>query len=415
MKSSSRSTGNRLVRILVLTFYYPPDLSACSFRVAALVRALVQGLPPGAQVEVITTLPNRYRTFSVDVPPLVREGSLTIRRIGLPPHESGMVDQMRAFVVFARAVGRLVDKADYSLVFATSSRLMTAVLGSWIARRKKALLYLDIRDIFVDTISDILPRKVATPIKPFLSLLERFAVDRAAKVNLVSEGFAGYFRSRYPRQHYSFLTNGADDEFVGICTEQSGSRRVGGSAAVSGTSRLVTVVYAGNMGEGQGLHAVVPELAKRLRGRARFRLIGDGGRRRELEARIAAEMIDNVDLLPPMGRHDLIEEYRRADILFLHLNDHVAFKKVLPSKIFEYAATGKPLWAGVAGYAADFLREYVENVGLFPPCDASAGVQAFTQLDLACRSRTEFARKFSRGAISAKLAADILGVLDQNA
>jgi hypothetical protein len=106
------STGKRPVKILVLTFYYPPDLSACSFRVASLVPALVKQLPPGAQVDVITTLPNRYQTFSVDVPPLVRDGSLTIRRINLPRHKSGMVDQIQAFIVFAKAVDRLVKKED---------------------------------------------------------------------------------------------------------------------------------------------------------------------------------------------------------------------------------------------------------------------------------------------------------------
>jgi len=31
-----------------------------------------------------------------------------------------------------------------------------------------------------------------------------------------------------------------------------------------------------------------------------------------------------------------------ADVLFLHLNAYKAFEKVLPSKIFEYAATGRP-------------------------------------------------------------------------
>ena len=45
-----------------------------------------------------------------------------------------------------------------------------------------------------------------------------------------------------------------------------------------------------------------------------------------------------------------------TDVLFLHLNDYSAFRKVIPSKIFEYAATGKPIVAGVSGYAAEFLR-----------------------------------------------------------
>lgn len=324
-----------------------------------------------------------------------------------------MLDQVRAFTVFARNVVRLTEKEDYALVFATSSRLMTAVLGSWVARRKKALLYLDIRDIFVDTIGDVLPGKSALLLKPVFSLVERFAVNSAEKVNLVSRGFTEYFRRRYPRQRYSFLTNGIDEEFIGIC-EDPASRRGGGGPTSSQADRFVNVVYAGNMGEGQGLHGVIPDLAKRLRGRARFRLIGDGGRRCELEARLAAERVDNVDVLPPIGRRELVEEYRKADVLFLHLNDYAAFEKVLPSKIFEYAATGKPIWAGVAGHAADFVRAEVENAEVFRPCDASSGVLALNRLDLACRSRKDFVQKFSRGAISEELASDVLGLLEHD-
>ena len=34
---------------------------------------------------------------------------------------------------------------------------MTATLGAYIARRKNALLYLDIRDIFTDVVPDLFP------------------------------------------------------------------------------------------------------------------------------------------------------------------------------------------------------------------------------------------------------------------
>ena len=61
----------------------------------------------------------------------------------------------------------------------------------------------------------------------------------------------------------------------------------------------------------------------------------------------------------------MINEYQKANILFLHLNDLNSFHKVLPSKIFEYAATGKPILAGVKGYAAKFLREQVKGVEIF--------------------------------------------------
>ena len=52
------------LRILVLSFYYPPDLSAGSFRANALVKALVDAGGANLQIDVVSTLPNRYDSFS---------------------------------------------------------------------------------------------------------------------------------------------------------------------------------------------------------------------------------------------------------------------------------------------------------------------------------------------------------------
>jgi glycosyltransferase involved in cell wall biosynthesis len=403
------------VKILVLSVYYEPELSAGSFRTTALVRDLARQLPAGAQVEVITSLPNRFGSYRVDVPTHEQQGPVTVRRIALPAHSTGMLGESIAFVALVRQALRLVRHEDYALVYATSAKLGTAVLGSWIARRKHALLYLDIRDIFVDNVKEMLPRMVRLVFTPLASQLERFALRRATKVNLVSDGFASYFRRRYPTQEFSFFTNGIDEEFIGSGDATPASPQDDGAATDdAGAARVLTVVYAGNMGGGQGLHLIIPELARRLQGRVRFRLIGDGGGRRALESRLAAEGVDNVAVLPPVNRKGLIEEYRAADVLFLHLNDHDAFRKVLPSKIFEYAATGKPIWAGVAGYAADFLREHVDNAAIFAPCDALGATEAFARLNLSCTPRTEFVNRFSRRSISTAMAADIISILDRN-
>jgi len=52
------------MRLLVLSFYYSPDLAAGSFRATALVAALRERAPLGTHIDVVTTSPNRYRTFA---------------------------------------------------------------------------------------------------------------------------------------------------------------------------------------------------------------------------------------------------------------------------------------------------------------------------------------------------------------
>jgi hypothetical protein len=143
--------ASRGLRILILTFYYPPDLSAGSFRAGALVRALLDAHGQGLQIDVATTAPNRYSTHKVEAPQSERQGAVSIRRFALPRHKSGMFDQALAFSAFASQVAVWSSGKRWDLVVATSSRLMTAVLGASLAGAVRAPLYLDIRDLFPDT------------------------------------------------------------------------------------------------------------------------------------------------------------------------------------------------------------------------------------------------------------------------
>jgi len=391
-----------MVRILVLSFYYAPDLSAGSFRTSALVKTILKKNPGDVYIDVITTLPNRYKTFSEAALEYVKSDELEIHRIKLPPHKSGMRDQSKAFIKYFKNASSLAAKRDYDLVYATSSRLMTAVLGAWIASRKKTKLYLDIRDIFVDTINNILPRKFTFILKPFFSFIERWTVSKADKVNLVSEGFREYFKSRYPGQQLSFFTNGIDNEFLNIEDEQS---------KVVNIDSPIKVLYAGNMGEGQGLHIIIPKLAQKMHDRVQFLLIGDGGRKSELQFALAKAGCKNVELRQPVNREGLINAYLDADVLFLHLNDYDAFRKVLPSKIFEYAALAKPIWAGVSGYAAEFIYNEIDNAVVFPPCDPDEAVNVFENLKIIDKQRPAFIEKFSRKNIMNLMADDVLSII----
>jgi hypothetical protein len=111
-----------------------------------------------------------------------------------------------------------------------------------------------------------------------------------------------------------------------------------------------------------------------------------------------------------MGRKELVEAYKSADVLFLHLNDYPAFRKVLPSKVFEYGAMGKPVWAGVSGFAATFVRTELSNSALFHPCDVEGALKSFNDLRFENTLRNDFVRKYSRGRVTRELAEDILSI-----
>ncbi|WP_207882643.1 glycosyltransferase family 4 protein [Pseudomonas sp. 30_B] len=385
-------------RILLLSYYFEPDLSAGSFRAEALVKALLEEGGDDIQIDVVTTLPNRYRSFTARTSRFEKRGALRIRRIAVPNHQSGVADQARSFLAYAREVLRITRRERYDLVVATSSRLMTATLGALVARRQRAALYLDIRDILVDALPELLPTTFGRLATLLFSRIERWTIQKATRVNLISPGFLSYFSTRYPARTFSVHTNGVDDLFVPMASSEAPSARPG----------LVQVLYAGNVGEGQGLHHVLPALAKRLEGEVYFRVVGAGSAHGRLAKALSRLKIRNVELLPPIKRSDLVSLYQSADVLFLHLNRNRAFRRVLPSKLFEYAATGKPIWAGLPGFAASFVREKISNVALFEPCDVGNAMSAFRRLNLGSISRSEFVADYSRASIQKLMAIDVL-------
>ncbi len=392
------------MRLLLLSNYFTPDLSAGSFRVQALIEALEPWSSLGLEVDLITTRPNRYASLRTDAASFEDRGWLRVNRIELSAHKSGMYDQARAYLNYARGVRQLTRRKQWDAVFATSSRLMTAGLGAQIARRMQVPLYLDIRDLFTDNMDELLDGSPMKLLMPTFRAIERQSFRFASRINVVSQGFVPHIRAIAPDAKLLTLTNGIDDIFL---NEDFDSARE--------PVEPLLIVYAGNMGEGQGLHRIVPRVAANLLGKARFRLIGDGGRKHELEATLAAEGIQNVELLPPVPRAELLEHYRQADALFLHLNDLKAFRKVLPSKVFEYAAADKPILAGVSGYAAEFIAEKIPDAEVFEPLDAAAMSDAINRI--AGRTtrpdRTDFRANFARSQIMEKLARDIVDMMER--
>jgi glycosyltransferase involved in cell wall biosynthesis len=388
-------------RIVYLTFYYEPDLCAGSFRNTPLAIELAkQSREKDIIVDVYTTLPNRYSSFEQSALEFEELGNLRINRISLPPHKSGMLDQVFSFKKFYSEVIKLNKNKRADLVFASSSRLFTAYLGFSIAKKSDAPLYLDVRDIFVDTMSDVFKSKILKlGLLPLLKLIEIKTFNYAKHINLISGGFKSYF-SKFSNTEFTFYTNGIDEEFLATTPIIEKSEKVGNRK---------TIVYAGNIGEGQGLHKVIPQAAKELGSEFEFIIIGDGGTKKLLQDEIENVSISNVLLEKPVNRKELQGIYSNADYLFIHLNDYPAFRKVLPSKIFELATFGKPIIAGVSGFAAEFIKNEVSDSFIFEPCNSKQLVD-FLKSDMFSNKidRKEFKLKYRRSNINTLMAESIL-------
>jgi len=391
-------------RIVYLTFYFKPDLCAGSFRNTPLAIELSrQANLENAFIDLYTTSPNRYNTFKTEAPEYEEFDNLRVHRIALRPHKSGMIDQVLSFSRFYWKVRKLNKGKKADLVFASSSRLFTAFLGYKIAKKNKVPLILDVRDIFVDTMSDVLKPSVFKPIIILLlKRIENKTFNYANHINLISEGFKEYFLKFKENINFSFFSNGIDNEFLNYDHSSNQIK--------NNNNKLI--IYAGNIGEGQGLHKIIPQSAKFLGKNFTFLIYGDGGAKIMLQNEIDKLKVKNVIIKNPVSRSELRDIYNNADYLLIHLNNYSAFKKVLPSKIFELATFPKTILAGVSGYSANFINKEVSDSYVFNPCDISALVSFLkTNKQSDHIERYKFKTKFDRSLINNQLSSKILKYL----
>lgn len=384
------------MKILFLSFYYKPDLSAGSFRNTTLSEELSNSLDKNDNIHVITSMPNRYATYNQVSEKTEINGNILISRIQLPKHRNGYFDQVMSFMKYFISVMKITRHEKYDLVYASSSRLFTAFLARIISNKQKIPLYLDIRDIFVDNLHDIFNKSFAHRILfHFIKKIENYTFSKANHINLISAGFECYFKE-YPKPNYSFYPNGIDAEFMEMPTSKN----------LPDGKYIVT--YAGNIGEGQGLDKIIPILARKLESEYIFRIIGDGGMKEKLKKSLREYDVHNVELYDPMARQEIIKFYSESHFLFLHLNNYEAFEKVLPSKIFEYAATDKPIIAGVSGFAESFIRRNICNSIIFKPGNIDDLLDKLSQYKFSYVARNEFKEEYNRNQINKIISHNIL-------
>lgn len=239
----------------------------------------------------------------------------------MPFRATGYCMEAANFATFAVGVWKLTRNECYDIVLTTTSRQMTGLLGALVASRSGARLYLDLRDLFAQNLEAMLPwplRPLAWPTRQ----AERWALRRADRISITSEAFLPYLQGEGHTDKARYFPNGTDELFE---VETAPSSRAEGP---------IEILYAGNIGAGQELHSIVPQLASRLGKNARFRIIGDGHQVSLLRSAIKAARLENVTLETPVDRAQLALLYARADVLFLHLGRAASLEGVSTFKDF---------------------------------------------------------------------------------
>jgi glycosyltransferase involved in cell wall biosynthesis len=355
----------------------------------------------GAGVRVVTAQPH-YPSWKL-FDGCDKAGVVTEQRNGVavsrvrPRVPARMTAASRALfeASFAWRARAAVPATGVDAIIAVVPSLAGAALGALTARRRNIPFGIIFQDLMGRSAEQ--SGMSGKGIAAITSAVERRLATAADRVGVVATGFSSFLESagvqasrlqHLPNWCHIHSTNRHSDLV---------RRRLGWA------NDCIVVLHAGNMGAKQALENVIEaaRVAESIRSDMLFVLMGDGSRRRDLEA--TARGAANLQFLDPQPADAFPDVLAAADVLLV--NERATVRDMsLPSKLTSYFSAGRPVIAAVRSdgtTAAEVQRSGGGEV--VPPGDARALVDAIAALV------ADPTRAAALGARGRKYASEYLG------
>lgn len=328
-------------RIWLITQYFPPEITAAAFRLGGLARFLKN---EGFDVTVFTATPRASSGRGDD------KALTGIQVVRIPVSARSHAGQYLQFLAGVKMHTRrlLRNGPGPEVVMASSPPMSVFPAAISLARRCRASLILDVRDLWPDTPAALGRLPATGPVYRYFRRLEQRSYRRADGIFCVSRPMAACIRAAGATTVEVMYNGVSRADLQTAVTLPAPSPRT--------STAPLQVFYFGNLGLAQGLDVLV-DAANILDPSAfQFHLMGNGVRRGHLENRIARERLEHVHLHPALPRKHLFPEVaRRAQVLFFNLAPGRVFTRTIPSKLFDYLLLRRPIIAGVEGEAREIL------------------------------------------------------------
>ncbi len=298
------------------------------------------------------------------------------------------------FAAAAAAAAVRLPRPD--VVFATSPALTVAVPGLAAARRHRAPLVFEVRDLWPR--APIEMGALRNPAARALArALERAAYRGAAHVVALSPGMRdGVVASGVAPDDVTLIPNAADlDLFSPEVDPGDLGARFGDDFVCS---------YFGTMGEANDLDQVVRAatlLADRGEDGVTFALMGDGKRRPALEEEVRRRGLPNVALLPAGDKSAAARLAAASDACLTVFKDVPVLATNSPNKLFDTFAAGRAAIVNTDGWQRELVEHNEAGVYVRP-----ADAEDLAGRVLALRDDPELtatmganARRLGRGAV----------------
>lgn len=336
------------MNILVFSQYFYPE----NFRINTLCRELVSR---GHSVTVVTGYPQYpygriYDGYGFDTPYETEWNGVTICRVKVHPRGSNLLGMLRNTVDYVVEANKWVkacqEKFDAVFVFEVSP--VTVGLPAVSYKKKFGVpMFFNLQDLWPENVEEVLGIRFA-PLTWVINRIVDQIYGASNKVLCASNGFADNLRARG-------VEEGKIVFWPQFCLDPSLSNAE--KPEIYGEDTF-NIVFAGNLGDAQGLDLMV-EAAKELKGSPiRWYLVGDGRARARLEQKVRDCGVEaEVTFVGRVSEQEADRYVHFADCAYLSFKDNKIFNMTLPAKLQTYLACGTPILAAAGGESAYLVGE----------------------------------------------------------
>ena len=348
------------MKLLFLTDNFPPEVNAPATRTFEHCREWVHS---GFEVTVITCFPNfpegkiytgyKNKLYSVEY----MEGIRIIRVLTYIAANEGFLKRTIDYVSFGLAafIAGLFIKTD--LIIATSPQFFAAVWARRLAFIKRKPWVMEVRDLWPESIKTVGAMKNNFIIR-YLEWLEIRLYKSAIHIITVTDSFKeNIIRKGISAGKLSVIKNGAN---LKLYFPRPKNDLILSELGLKGK---FIVGFIGTLGMAHKLDFIIKAAGKIKDKDIHFLFVGAGAEKKNLEALISETHSDNITLLGMIPKDKVPNYLSIINLSLINLRKCENFKTVIPSKIFESSAMGKPILLGVDGESRDIVESY--PAGLF--------------------------------------------------
>lgn len=352
---------DKIKKVNFLTQYYYPDIASTGQLMTELAEMLAKR---GMDIYVYTTKPSYVKKG--DAPKFEIHNNVKINRVfcfnankNIP---LGRTINTISFLISIFIKLLFTDRKAINFIVSTPPLLLFVGYFLFLIKRQKYVLL--IYDIYPDVAVALDYFKKDSLIVKIWDWFNKRTISKAERTVVLSEGMKRLILSKFEnpdkiKDKMSIIHNWADDKFFKLINKEDNY-----FIKNNNLSNKFILLYSGNLALYNSFDTIL-ETAKIINDPdILFLIIGNGGRKKEIEDYIKLNSLNNVRMMDYLPFKELPYSISSADATFVTVRDGIDGIN-MPSKLYTIMACGKPILA--LGKRGGDVHNMIENAkcGIF--------------------------------------------------